>query len=68
VIHAQDDPFMTAAVVPHVNELSSQVELETYAHGGHVGFIAGQKWLHPDYWLDRRIPTFLQAYLPTSQL
>ncbi len=68
VIHAQDDPFMTAAVGPHVNELSSQVELEIYAHGGHVGFIAGQKWLHPDYWLDRRIPTFLQAYLPTSQL
>lgn len=68
VIHAQDDPFMTPAVVPDVSELSSKVELEIYAHGGHVGFIARQKWFCPNYWLDRRIPTFLQAYLPTRHL
>jgi predicted alpha/beta-fold hydrolase len=68
IIHAQDDPFMTAAVVPDASELSSQIELEIYPHGGHVGFIAGQKWLHLDYWLDRRIPTFLQSWLVQSQL
>lgn len=63
LIQAQDDPFMTRAVLPSHEELSSQVSLEVYPGGGHVGFVAGYKAIKPYYWLDQRIPEFLQNHL-----
>ena len=63
LIQAQDDPFMTRAVLPSTEELSSQVSLEVYPGGGHVGFVAGYKSFKPHYWLDHRIPEFLQNHL-----
>lgn len=61
VIQADDDPFMTPAVLPAAGELSAQVRLEIINGGGHVGFIGGQRLCKPEYWLDRRIPAFLKS-------
>jgi uncharacterized protein len=63
VLHAKDDPFMTEDVIPSANELSSQVQLEVTDTGGHVGFVMGRYPWRPEYWLERRVPDFLRAYL-----
>lgn len=63
VIQAEDDPFMTKAVLPTEEELAPQVRLEIYNGGGHVGFVSRQKLFRPDYWLDSRIPAFLHEHL-----
>lgn len=60
VLHARDDPFMTPAVVPARTEVATCVQLEVSAHGGHVGFVQGSPW-RPRYWLEARIPSWLQA-------
>ncbi len=60
IIHAADDPFMTPSVVPSADSLSPQVKLELSPRGGHVGFIAGGSPWHPRYWLEERIPDFLE--------
>lgn len=59
LIQAQDDPFMTADVIPLPNELSPFVQLEITKHGGHVGFVAGKNPFAPVYWLEKRVPLFL---------
>ncbi len=67
VIQAADDPFMSASVIPGPEELSGQVHFELAGQGGHVGFIQGGNPARPDYYLERRIPQFLQqkyALLP----
>lgn len=58
IIHAEDDPFMTPAVIPTAEELSDSVTLELSPHGGHVGFVGGSP-LAPRYWLEDRIPAYL---------
>lgn len=63
IIHALDDPFMTPNVVPLAHELSSDITLELSQKGGHVGFISGHVPGNPVYWLDQRIPDFLQLIL-----
>lgn len=60
IIHAQDDPFMTKEVIPQVAELSNSVQLEITPAGGHVGFVSGKNPFKPLYWLEQRIPEFLQ--------
>lgn len=64
VIQARDDPFMTAAVLPAPEELSPSVNLEITPGGGHVGFIAGHFPSLPLYWLEQRIPAFLESRRP----
>jgi predicted alpha/beta-fold hydrolase len=59
IVHALDDPFMTPAVIPGEDELSSYVHLEITRGGGHVGFISGGIPGLPRYWLEQRIPVFL---------
>ncbi len=59
IIHAEDDPFMTADVLPQEHELSESVTLEISKKGGHVGFVSGGKIWEPVYWLDQRIPAYL---------
>ncbi len=59
ILHAEDDPFMTRAVIPEAHELSPAVTLELSAAGGHVGFVAGKNPAAPDYWLERRVPDIL---------
>ena len=63
VIQAEDDPFMTKAVLPAAEELAPQVRLEIYSGGGHVGFVSRQNPFSPGYWLDSRIPKFLREHL-----
>jgi len=59
ILHAEDDPFMTPDILPGQEELSSAVTLEVSGHGGHVGFVSGTL-LKPEYWLEKRIVTFLK--------
>ncbi|HSD96555.1 MAG TPA: hydrolase [Sulfuricaulis sp.] len=63
LLHARDDPFMTASAIPRPDELSESVTLELSPHGGHVGFVAGIWPWRPRYWLDERIPAYLARYL-----
>lgn len=63
IIHALDDPFMTPEVVPAADELSKEVVLELSQKGGHVGFISGQLPGKPIYWLEQRIPDYLNCLL-----
>lgn len=67
ILHAADDPFMTPAAVPMRSELSPHVELELYLRGGHVGFIAGHWPWRPRYWLEQRIPAYLEQRLQRAR-
>ena len=62
ILHALDDPFMWPGTVPTPQELAAAVELETSAHGGHVGFVGGRWPWRPEYWLDARIVRHIQAH------
>lgn len=62
LLHAADDPFMTAQAVPRADELSPTTTLELSARGGHVGFVGGRWPWRPDYWLEQRIPAFLEEH------
>jgi predicted alpha/beta-fold hydrolase len=50
---------MTPEVLPEAQELSPDVYVELCQHGGHVGFIEGGTPRVPLYYLERRIPCFL---------
>jgi predicted alpha/beta-fold hydrolase len=63
VIQSIDDPFMTKYVLPSVSELSSSVNLEVTQGGGHVGFITGCIPFKPVFWIERRVPEFLNDQL-----
>ncbi|MBI3545434.1 MAG: hydrolase [Gammaproteobacteria bacterium] len=63
VLHARDDPFMSEKAIPRKDEFSSAVTLEVSAQGGHVGFVSGAWPWRPRYWLEQRIPEFLDRYL-----
>ncbi|HEY1773501.1 MAG TPA: hydrolase [Gammaproteobacteria bacterium] len=62
VVHSADDPFMTPAVLPQVDELSPAVTFELTQNGGHVGFVDGPL-LKPRRWVDQRITRHLQAHM-----
>ena len=63
IVHALDDPFMHAQVIPQAHELSAAIEWDLHSHGGHVGFVGGPlPWL-PQYWLDERILRWMQVNL-----
>ena len=61
VVHALDDPFMTADIVPNVEALSPHVTLELAHNGGHVGFVSAGTLGRPYCWLGRRLAEFLPA-------
>lgn len=63
IVHAADDPFMTADAIPGADEVSATTTLEIQPHGGHVGFVAGRWPWAPVYWLERRIPHYLADLL-----
>lgn len=64
VVHAQDDPFMTADIIPGEDALSPLVTLEIAPFGGHVGFIGADERGRPYCWLERRLADHLQeAYV-----
>lgn len=59
VVHAQDDPFMTADIIPDADALAPQVTLEIAARGGHVGFISADDQGRPYCWLEKRLADHL---------
>lgn len=63
IIQAEDDPFMPPDVIPQAHELPACVTLETHRHGGHVGFVGGRWPWRPRYFLEERVPDFLEPYL-----
>ncbi|MBL6751573.1 MAG: hydrolase [Nevskia sp.] len=66
ILHAADDPFMVPDVVPQAHELAPQVTLELSPTGGHVGFVGAGRWGAPVWWLERRIPQFLDEALRST--
>ena len=59
VVHALDDPFMTANIVPEAESLSSHITLEIADNGGHVGFVSAGTMGRPYCWLERRLSEYL---------
>jgi uncharacterized protein len=66
MIHALDDPLMTADIVPKAHELSSDITFDLSPKGGHVGFISGHIPGKPIYWLEQRVPEFLKNHFNNS--
>lgn len=62
ILHAKDDPLMTADVIPKSHEISPAVQLVVTERGGHVGFVSGKYPWRPEYWLEQRIADFLQQH------
>jgi len=61
IIQAIDDPFMNATVLPDLEELPEKVILEKNDDGGHVGFVGGKWPWKPEYYLESRIPNYLES-------
>lgn len=59
IIHAEDDPFMHAKVIPNADEISATITFDLHRHGGHVGFVYGRWPWKPRYWLEERILEWL---------
>jgi len=59
LIQAEDDPFVFRHSIPEKHELSATTTLELHSSGGHVGFVEGMP-LKPRYYLERRIPQWLE--------
>lgn len=64
IIQAADDPFLGRDIIPSLSALAASIQLQVSARGGHVGFVSGDRCGRPLYWLERRIPAWLAAYLP----
>lgn len=58
IIHAMDDPFTHAGIIPTQREVSDHVTLELTANGGHVGFITGSSPSTWRFWLPERITRY----------
>jgi predicted alpha/beta-fold hydrolase len=63
IISTFDDPFMTPEVLPHIDELGPQSQLEITRYGGHVGFIAARGFFGIRFWLEQRIRLYLSSVL-----
>lgn len=63
IVHALDDPFMRPEIVPAASDLAPDITLELSPSGGHVGFISAGPWGQPHYWLETRLPDFLEPLL-----
>lgn len=59
MINSLNDPFLPHRALPNPGSLPQAVTLETPAHGGHVGFVAG-RFPGENTWLARRIRSFFQ--------
>lgn len=61
IIHALDDPFMSPEIIPGKNTIPSNLQLEIYTCGGHLGFISGH-FYKPQYWLENRISQYFKKF------
>lgn len=63
IIHAQDDPFLSHTDITDIDTLPDNIEFEVSQFGGHVGFIGSNQFAKPYFWLEQKIPDYLQDYL-----
>ncbi|NVJ67551.1 MAG: hydrolase [Gammaproteobacteria bacterium] len=63
ILHAEDDPFMSPAIIPHENELSDQLELRISKYGGHVGFVTEPDKSGNSYFLENSILSFFDSFI-----
>jgi hypothetical protein len=63
VIHAKDDPFLAHHEIIKLSHLPSNIHFEISNKGGHVGFVTGRNPFKPQYWLEQRVPEFIQQQL-----
>ena len=63
VIHAKDDPMLSAEAIPTTRDVSSAIKLAVSNKGGHVGFISGKNPLKPVFWLEQQVPHFFKQQL-----
>ncbi|WP_111978032.1 hydrolase [Algibacillus agarilyticus] len=63
IIHAKDDPFLSATCIPTAKELSHRITYELSDFGGHVGFVNGESPLKANYWLEERSLQFIGNHL-----
>lgn len=63
LVHAQDDPFLSPAVLPKADEIPPCVQLLVSRHGGHVGFVSGNTPFKAEYWLEQQLPPYLSQFL-----
>ena len=62
LLNARNDPFLPAAALPDAQQVSSSVEREFPAEGGHVGFVSGR--FPGDFaWFRERIISFIREHL-----
>ena len=62
IVHAKDDPFAPPPTLARA-QLSPAVQLEITPGGGHVGFVEGRWPWQAEYWLERRVTSYLLAAL-----
>ena len=63
ILQAKDDPFLLPSGLPTHSDLAPQIQFELSDAGGHVGFVAATRWGRLHYWLESRIPHFLDTQL-----
>jgi len=61
LVQAKDDPFLTPTVIPELELLSPTTQLEVVDNGGHVGFISRLENDELGFWLEQRVPNFLDS-------
>ncbi|RQH10018.1 YheT family hydrolase [Paraburkholderia dinghuensis] len=62
VLNARNDPFLPDRALPARHEVSTAVELEQPAHGGHVGFMTGPFPGRSD-WLAQHVTGYLSRFV-----
>jgi predicted alpha/beta-fold hydrolase len=60
VLNARNDPFLPGQFLPAPEAVSSSVQLETPATGGHVGFVTGS-FPGNIAWLPQRLLRFFES-------
>lgn len=68
IIHAEDDPIIPKATIPKMKRKNPAIQWDIQRYGGHVGFIDGNHPKRLDYWLETRIPRYLNLYMGKERL
>jgi len=63
IVNANNDPLVPTHLIPQPRDISDKVTLEISNGGGHLGFVSGRWPWSPRFWLDTRIPGFLERFV-----
>lgn len=67
ILHAADDPFIPVDLFRDLR-LASDLELEIWPHGGHLGFFSRDPWMGDRHWMDARLVTWLSDWNQTGRV